>query len=338
LWIVDALELDVWAPVDALANEGVGRLLARFEAMTGRPGLSEDRLRALDLAARGDHAAPVTGVSARRSGHSDLIGWAQIDGPEHGRLPTMEAVVLDGLDDPPSVDPHVGGSVLGALVDTALGAFATSADGPLRWWGNHASDADDVRAAARGFTSERDLFQLRCPLPLPTLADRPAGHATVSVTTRAFRVGHDEAAWLVQNNRAFADHPEQGRWDLATVEAREAETWFDPQGFRVLEIDRRIAGSCWTKVHGSTPSAVGEIYVIGVDPDFRGRGWGRALTEDGFAWLSSRGIRTGMLYVDAANTAAVGLYTSMGMTIDHVDRSYVRAAAVVPAAREASTP
>jgi ribosomal protein S18 acetylase RimI-like enzyme len=29
-----------------------------------------------------------------------------------------------------------------------------------------------------------------------------------------------------------------------------------------------------------------------------------------------------MLYVDAANTAAVSLYRSIGFTEDHVDRSY----------------
>ncbi len=30
-----------------------------------------------------------------------------------------------------------------------------------------------------------------------------------------------------------------------------------------------------------------------------------------------------MLYVDAANAPAVGLYASMGFTTHHVDRSYV---------------
>jgi mycothiol synthase len=78
---------------------------------------------------------------------------------------------------------------------------------------------------------------------------------------------------------------------------------------------------------------MGEIYVIGVDPDFHGRGWGRALTEDGFAWLATQGIRDGMLYVDAANAAAVGLYSSMGMVTHHVDRAYVTPSVVVPAGR-----
>jgi mycothiol synthase len=336
LGTVEALDLDVWAVVDATASAVVRELVARIEATTGRPGLSEDRLRALDHAARGDRSAPLTGVSARRPGHSDLVGWAQIDGPGDGRALTLEAVVLPHLD-----GSGLDDSLLDTLVDSALAEFVQSGGGPLRWWVNHASDTDDMRAAARGFSTERDLIQLRCALPLPARPVRPSGRATVSVTTRAFRVGQDEAGWLLQNNRAFDGHPEQGRWDLATLETREAEAWFDPQGFRVLEVDGRIAGSCWTKVHSSATSAEGEIYVIGVDPDFHGRGWGRALTEDGFAWLASQGVRSGMLYVDAANLAAVGLYTSMGMTTDHVDRSYVNPSVVTPdgqTTRESSTP
>ena len=69
---------------------------------------------------------------------------------------------------------------------------------------------------------------------------------------------------------------------------------------------------------------MGEIYVIGVDPDFHGRGWGRALTEAGLDWLAGQGLRTGMLYVDAAN-AAGGLPLPLdGLHRHHVDRSYVR--------------
>jgi len=63
--------------------------------------------------------------------------------------------------------------------------------------------------------------------------------------------------------------------------------------------------------------------VIGIDPDFRGRGWGRALTEAGLDWLARRGLTVGMLYVDADNTAALSLYRSMGFVEDHVDRAYI---------------
>jgi mycothiol synthase len=207
-----------------------------------------------------------------------------------------------------------------AVVDRALATFASAGGGPLRWWIGYATDADDARTGIRGFRPERDLLQLRCPLPLPA---RSGAGRTPAVSTRSFRVGRDEQAWLAQNNRAFADHPEQGHWDLEVLLDREAEPWFDAEGFRVLEVDGRIAGSCWTKVHRSTEPPLGEIYVIGVDPDFHGRGWGRALTEDGFSWLAGRGLEHGMLYVDAANAAAVALYSSMGMTTHHVDRAYV---------------
>ena len=285
-------------------------LLDRVEDGSPGRGLSDDRLRALDRARRQPGDRHVSCFAAR-DGAGSLVGWAQIDGTDGGRVPSLEVAALP--DASPTVD---------RLLDAALGAHATKGGGPLRWWVGHASPADDDRATGRGFAVERELLQMRCPLPLPTAV--PAGAATAPPPTRAFRPGFDEEDWLVQNNRAFADHPEQGRWDLPMLLERTAEPWFDPDGFRVLEVDGRIAGSCWTKVHAAPAPPMGEIYVIGVDPDFHGRGWGRALTVDGFSWLAAHGLRHGMLYVDAANRPAVGLYTSMGMTTHHVDRAYLR--------------
>jgi len=322
---MEALELDVVASVDGPLRGQVHDLVARHRTASAHPGLSEERLRVLDRAAGSPGSEPVVGVTARYAGRPALVGWAQIDGPGGGRTPTMESLVL----------PEAGEAGTDAVVDRALAAFASTGDGPLRWWVGYATDADDVRAARRGFTPERDLLQLRCPLPLPA---RAGGGTTPTVTTRAFRVGHDEHAWLVQNNRAFTDHPEQGHWDLETLLAREAEPWFDAEGFRILEVDGRIAGSCWTKSHRSTDPPLGEIYVIGVDPDFHGRGWGRALTEDGFSWLAGRGLDHGMLYVDAANAAAVALYASMGMTTHHVDRAYVASSVARPDGRSVPGP
>jgi mycothiol synthase len=165
---------------------------------------------------------------------------------------------------------------------------------------------------------------MRCPLPRPEPVPPLTGPGGEALATRPFRPGEDEAAWLVTNNRAFATHPEQGRWDLGTLVEREHEAWFDPSGFLVLEIGGRMAGSCWTKVHRDATPPMGEIYVISVDPDFHGRGWGRGLTRAGLDWLADRGLEVGMLYVDGANRAAVHLYRSMGFSEDHVDRSYLR--------------
>jgi mycothiol synthase len=159
------------------------------------------------------------------------------------------------------------------------------------------------------------------PLPLGESARWPAG-----VTVRTFVPGADEDAWLAVNNRAFAEHPEQGNWSRETIERREAEPWFDPEGFLLACDDDGLAGFCWTKVHPARPPVephvLGEIYVIGVDPSRQGTGLGRALTVGGLESLTQRGIAHGMLFVDAANTAAVGLYTALGFTTHRLDRAY----------------
>jgi mycothiol synthase len=255
--------------------------------------------------------------AARHDRGGPLVGYAQIDAEGDHTSSSGELVVL----------PTGGsGAVLAdRILDTAIGAFREAGGGHLRLWVSHAGPSDDARAVTRGFAVERDLLQLRCPLPLP-----PPRSGGEPVVTRDFRPGDDETAWLQVNNRAFADHPEQGHWDLRTLRERESEPWFRPDGFRMLEVDGRLAGSCWTKVHADDGPALGEIYVISVDPDLHGRGLGRALTRAGLEWLASVGVPTGMLYVDSANTAAVALYRSMGFTTHHVDRSYV--AHVVPGA------
>ena len=139
-------------------------------------------------------------------------------------------------------------------------------------------------------------------------------------------VGHDEDEWLAVNNRAFAGHPEQGGWTLDTLLQREHAEWFDPKGFLLAFDDGGLAGFCWTKVHPADPPkepvALGEIYVIGADPGRQGIGLGRALTVGGLASLAERGITVGMLYVDGANEAAVGLYRALGFVTSCIDRAY----------------
>ena len=44
----------------------------------------------------------------------------------------------------------------------------------------------------------------------------------------------------------------------------------------------------------------------------------------GLQLVSERGIRVGMLYVDAANEPAVALYRSLGFTVHRIDRAYAR--------------
>jgi mycothiol synthase len=228
---------------------------------------------------------------------------------------------------------------LDALLGDALAVIAEDGGGHVTYWvhGTEADPAADGRASRAGFVAERDLLQMRVPLPL---ADGVLGAARWpdGTTVRTFRVGDDEAAWVPVNNRAFAGHPEQGAWTVEMLRAREQEDWFDPEGF-VLAFDAaseggRLAGFCWTKVHPAQPprepDALGEIYVIGADPSRHGRGLGRALTTAGLESLTARGITVGMLYVDADNDAAVGLYRALGFVTHRTDRAYGRDVEATP--------
>jgi len=199
------------------------------------------------------------------------------------------------------------------LVRAVLDALAIDDGGDVRVWAYDAGPDDDRLAAGLGLRLHREVRQMRRPLPV----DEPW-----QLTTRPFVVGQDEEAWLAVNNRAFAWHPDQGGWTLAEIGAGEHEPWFDPDGFLLHERDGRLAGFCWTKVHATTTPPLGEIYVIGVDPDFQGHGLGRALVLAGLAHLSGRGLRHGMLYVEATNDPAVRLYDDLGFTVHLVDRAY----------------
>lgn len=244
------------------------------------------------------------------------------------------------------VSPRAGGSVGGAeLADGRWLVHADSAallsaiaavpdDGRvIRWVVRNPRPADDQAARAAGLHDRRDVLQLRRPLPVESalVAEAPA------IVVRAFRPGtDDEAAWIACNNRSFSSHPDQAGFTSARLHAAMAEPWFDAAGFLLWETEGlpgddtggsvpstvSLAGFCWTKIHAAHDPPLGEIYVIGVDPDVVGRGLGGSLTLAGLAFLAERQIGVGMLYVDADNGPARRLYQRLGFALHHVDRVY----------------
>ena len=295
-------DLEITRRLDARAVADVERLIDRVRAADERQPIDEQRWVDASHGSRVDFA----GLLLRETGHDDLVAYAQVTrGPQ--------AWAIDLLVDPRHRDDAL--DIDRRLLDEAMGVIGDEGGGHVQYWVHEPAAAHTRIAAEVGLHPGRDLWQMRVPLPLAESTD---------LVTRPFVPGRDEDAWLEVNNTAFASHPEQGSWTLDDLRSREQEPWFDPEGFLLHELDGRLAGFCWTKIHDDTVGRpeLGEIYVIAVHPDFHGRGLGRALVVAGMAHVADR-VDTGMLYVDADNESAVGLYRRLGFEVHHTDRAFV---------------
>jgi mycothiol synthase len=80
----------------------------------------------------------------------------------------------------------------------------------------------------------------------------------------------------------------------------------------------RAVGYCWTAIicEKGIPSAKkGRIHMVGVDPNYRGKGIGRELMMAGLARLRNRGLDVAELTVDSQNKVACALYESIGFKV-----------------------
>jgi mycothiol synthase len=292
------------APDDVAA---LRRLAARAELADGHPSLGDSVWQ--------DLASPASDKTTLLTAHDgdQLIGALHVAAPPSG--PAVAAIVVD--------PEHRESGVATALMNAGAREASALGHDHLVLWAFGADARADAFALAAGFAPERELWQMRVPLPLNDDVTWPD-----SIGVRAFVPGEDEEQWLAVNNRAFADDPDQRNWTFTDLALRTREPWFDPAGFLLAVDGDRIVGFCWTKIHPPSPphqpDLLGEIYVIGVDPDRRGVRLGRALVLAGLQSLHDRGITTGMLFVDATNTSATGLYEALGFTISRHDRAYGR--------------
>jgi mycothiol synthase len=148
-------------------------------------------------------------------------------------------------------------------------------------------------------------------LHLSIAADLPKPHTSAEVTT--FKPA-DADEWLALNNEIFIVHPDQGDWVMEDLTNRMDESWFDADGFFLARENGKIIGFCWTKIHNDrvNEGAIGEIYVIGVNPAAHSKGLGKALMLTALHYFQGKDIKESMLYVDADNHSALILYKKLG--------------------------
>lgn len=300
-------QLETFSDLSGL-DRRLGSLFDASTAVDGRRPLSDQLwLDLLHGGRPGSVAVTATDRTDPRIGadriDDQIIGYAQ-------RSCGNDTVVVQLVVHPEHRDrlDSIGPALLRAAIEAAPPTGVT-------WWVHDPEPAHHRVAESLGWVAGRSLLQMRRSLP----TDEP-----VTVTTRPFRPGLDDEAWLEVNNRAFARHGEQGGWDLAALRQRMSEDWFDPEGFLVHEENGTMLGFCWTKLHHELDPVEGEIYVIGVDPSAHGRGLGRQLTLAGLDSIARRGVTVAMLYVDADNTAAVRLYERLGFEVARTDIAFVR--------------
>ncbi len=121
----------------------------------------------------------------------------------------------------------------------------------------------------------------------------------------------DEESLCALQNRAFA-----GSWGFRPNTVAEIRYQVNiggghPEGILFLSDGERQVGYCWTMAHPAE-SGKGQIKMIGVVPEYRGRGLGRALLVAGVSYLRGRGMKEIELTVDGNNIGAIRLYRSAG--------------------------
>ncbi|HWM35694.1 MAG TPA: mycothiol synthase [Streptomyces sp.] len=238
----------------------------------------------------------------------ELLGYAQLEDTDPVEPPTGELVV----------HPLHRGRGYGRQLGQAL---LKESGKRLRVWAHGGHPAARHLAQVLGLSLFRELRQMRRPLTGASTPALPEPVLPEGVTVRTFRPGDDDAAWLALNAASFAHHPDQGSLTQRDLEDRKAEPWFDPAGFFLAEQEGRLIGFHWTKVHSA--EQLGEVYVLGVAPWAQGSGLGKTLTAIGLRHLErDRGLPTAMLYVDADNFAAVGVYERLGFRTYETDLMY----------------
>lgn len=288
-------------------------VLELIEAVTDADGVSPVSEHVLLHLRHGGEREAVNLLAHAEDG--GLVGYAHLD-------PTD---VVGGGAAELAVHPAHRGAGVGA--DLVARLESLTGDHRLRLWAHGRLPGAQTLAERLGYREARVLFQLRRSL----LSGLPTVELPEGITLRSFVVDQDEAAWTEVNNRAFADHPDQGGWTLHQIRTREKEPWFDPAGFLLaVRPDDSIAGFHWTKIHGAREHGdhahkeIGEVYAVGIDPSMQGKGLGKSLTVAGLRYLRGRGLDQVMLYVDESNVGAVTLYERLGFTTWGVDVSYRR--------------
>jgi mycothiol synthase len=290
--------------------------MSRVEARPVPSADEQQRIRELiGVATEFDGVAPVGEQVLRELGEIRTDHLLAFDGAEVVGYLNLTPEMAELVVHPDARRRGTGTALIRAALDRS--------GGRNRFWAHGTLEPARATAAALKLTPVRELMQMR-----RSLRDLPPALAADGVRIRGYAGPADDAELLRVNNAAFSWHPEQGGWTQADIDERRGEAWFDPAGLFLAFDDAsdRLLGFHWTKVHTDEAGRIGEVYVLGIDPDAQGRGLGRTLTLVGLEHLADRladaDDPTVLLYVESDNPAALRTYERLGFTVYSTDTAY----------------
>jgi mycothiol synthase len=168
--------------------------------------------------------------------------------------------------------------------------------------------------AALGFAYSSSLWQL----VLDPAAVMPPPSFPPAIATRPLRPGADDEPFVALFNAAFAEHPSPMQVTLEMVRHAHARPAFDPDLLLVLTpVDQPtdlLGFGRLSIVHEDNGASNGHIDLLGVAPEWRGRGLGRELLRWSVQTLRARDVAQLDLAVEARNERALALYERAGFT------------------------
>jgi len=139
----------------------------------------------------------------------------------------------------------------------------------------------------------------------------------VALECRYLQRGEEDKLTQIQN-RAFAEDRGYNPNSVEEIIYRTSLSTCSPEDIVLIYEGDKVIGYCWTGVTGeggAISKRKGQISMLGVDPDYRGKGTGKRVLLAGLARLKSKGLQVAELTVDSENKAACALYKSIGFKV-----------------------
>lgn len=148
------------------------------------------------------------------------------------------------------------------------------------------------------------------------------------VTIRKFDPDTESEKFLNAFNLSFEGHFEHQEYTSDEFEEYKETPWFQPELMFVAVKDGEFLGVSWNYMN-SEPEKDGYLWGVvsqlGVIPEWRGKGLGRALIQYGMLALREEGAEKICLWVDYANPfGAKKLYYSEGFVDRYISSAYAK--------------